>query len=51
MRYFDIIRYGKAYANDAFNENDNFSYEIHKVFPIPQSEIETNKNITQNFGY
>lgn len=51
MRYFDIIRYGKDYANNAFQENDNFNYEIHKVFPIPQSEIETNKNITQNFGY
>jgi hypothetical protein len=51
MRYFDIIRYGKSYANNAFIENDNFNYEIHKVFPIPQSEIETNKNITQNFGY
>ena len=51
MRYFDIIRYGKEYAESAFIDKDNFIYEIHKVFPIPQSEIETNKNITQNFGY
>ncbi|MBC8319375.1 MAG: RagB/SusD family nutrient uptake outer membrane protein [Bacteroidetes bacterium] len=51
IRYFDIIRYGKQYAESAFVDKDNFIYEIHKVFPIPQSEIETNKNITQNFGY
>ena len=51
MRYFDIIRYGKEYAESAFIDKDNFIYEIHKVFPIPQSEIETNKNITQNYGY
>ena len=51
MRYFDIIRYGKQYAESAFIDKDNFIYEIHKVFPIPQSEIETNKNITQNYGY
>ena len=51
MRYFDIIRYGKEYAESAFIDKDNFVYEIHKVFPIPQSEIETNKNITQNYGY
>ena len=51
MRYFDVIRYGKEYAESVFAEKDNFVYEIHKVFPIPQSEMETNKNITQNFGY
>lgn len=51
MRYFDVIRYGKEYAENVFLDKDNFVYEIHKVFPIPQSEMETNKNITQNFGY
>ena len=51
MRYFDIIRYGKEYANSAFIDKDNFIYEIHRIFPIPQSEIETNRNIDQNFGY
>lgn len=51
MRYFDIIRYGKEYADQAFINKNNFVYEIHKVFPIPQSEIETNKNIIQNYGY
>lgn len=51
MRYFDVIRYGKEYAESVFVEKDNFVYEIHKVFPIPQSEMETNKNMIQNFGY
>ncbi len=51
VRYFDIIRYGKEYADRAFIDNDNFNYEVHKVYPIPQSEIETNENITQNNGY
>ncbi|OYT17443.1 MAG: RagB/SusD family nutrient uptake outer membrane protein [Bacteroidetes bacterium 4572_77] len=51
MRYFDVIRYGKEYAESVFVGKDNFIYEIHKVLPIPQSEMETNKNITQNFGY
>ncbi|MDA3906742.1 MAG: RagB/SusD family nutrient uptake outer membrane protein [Bacteroidales bacterium] len=51
LRYFDIIRYGKEYADRAFIDENNFIYETHKVFPIPQSEIETNNNITQNNGY
>ncbi len=51
MRYYDIIRYGREYAESAFSDKDNFDYDVHKVFPIPQSEIETNKNIKQNFGY
>lgn len=51
MRYFDIIRYGKEYADHAFGNKRNFNYDINKVFPIPQSEIETNSNIKQNFGY
>jgi len=51
MRYFDVIRYGKEYADKAFANKPNFNYDINKVFPIPQSEIATNKNIKQNFGY
>lgn len=51
QRYFDIIRYGSQYANEALSDKPNFNYEIHKVFPIPQSELETNANIIQNFGY
>lgn len=50
-RYFDIIRYGETYANNVFSDKQNFSYPIHRVFPIPQSELETNSNVTQNYGY
>ncbi|HPE57647.1 MAG: RagB/SusD family nutrient uptake outer membrane protein [Bacteroidia bacterium] len=51
QRYFDIMRYGQEYANAALGDRENFNYMIHKVFPIPQSELETNGNITQNYGY
>ena len=51
MRYFDVIRYGQQYADNALIDKSNFVYDIHKVFPIPQSELSTNSNITQNAGY
>ena len=41
-RYFDIIRYGEAYANTALEDNDNFDYDTHKFFPIPQNEVDIN---------
>jgi hypothetical protein len=41
-RYFDIIRYGPAYANQAFQDKPNFNYETNKFMPIPQSELDTN---------
>lgn len=42
QRYFDIIRYGSNYANQAFSDKPNFNYEINKFMPIPQSELDTN---------
>jgi hypothetical protein len=45
-RYFDVIRYGESYANNAFKDKDNFSYQENKKFPIPQSELDTNNEIT-----
>lgn len=51
QRYFDIIRYGETYANNAFEDMDNFNYNIHQMFPIPLSEMETNSEIVQNYGY
>ena len=51
QRYFDIIRYGEAYANNAFSDKSNFIYSTHQVFPIPQSEMETNLKMVQNDGY
>ncbi len=51
QRYFDLMRYGREYATEALGDQSNFNYDIHQVFPIPQSELETNANITQNYGY
>jgi tetratricopeptide (TPR) repeat protein len=51
QRYWDIIRYGETYANNALRNKPNFIYSTHQVFPIPQSEMETNLSITQNDGY
>jgi hypothetical protein len=42
QRYFDIIRYGESYANQVFSEFENFNYEQHKFFPIPQTEVDIN---------
>jgi len=41
-RYFDIIRYGPEYANQAFQDKPNFNYETNKFMPIPQRELDTN---------
>ena len=51
QRYFDIIRYGEAYANNAFSDKPSFIYNTHQAFPIPQSEMETNLVLVQNDGY
>jgi hypothetical protein len=51
LRYFDVIRYGEAYANQALIDKPNFVYTTHQVFPIPQSEMETNLSLDQNDGY
>jgi hypothetical protein len=42
QRYFDIIRYGEAYANEIFADYENFDYNTHKFFPIPQNEQDIN---------
>jgi len=42
QRYFDIIRYGESYANNALKDQENFNYETHRFFPIPQNEIDIN---------
>lgn len=43
-RYYDLMRYGKQYAEQAL-QNTGFNYENNRYFPIPQSEIDTNTNI------
>lgn len=44
-RYFDIIRYGNAYAENALKDIPNFNYDNDKYFPIPQSERDTNHKL------
>jgi hypothetical protein len=41
-RFYDIIRYGSAYATNAMKDIPNFNYANNKFFPIPQSERQTN---------
>ncbi len=42
-RFFDLIRYGSAYATNALKDTPNFNFANNKFFPIPQSERSTNK--------
>jgi hypothetical protein len=45
-RFFDVIRYGSAYANAALKPDaPNFDYNTNKWFPIPQSERDANPNL------
>jgi len=41
-RFYDIIRYGSAYATNALKDAPNFSFDKNKFFPIPNSEVSTN---------
>jgi len=43
-RYYDIMRYGKAYAEQAL-AGTNFTYEKNRYFPLPQSELDTNSKL------
>ncbi|WP_420146663.1 RagB/SusD family nutrient uptake outer membrane protein [Spirosoma sp.] len=42
-RFFDLMRWGKAYAEAALRDKTNFKYDTNRFFPIPQSERDTNK--------
>lgn len=42
-RFFDLIRWGEAYAKQALQDKPNFNYAINAHFPIPQSERDRNK--------
>ncbi|BDD01969.1 RagB/SusD family nutrient uptake outer membrane protein [Persicobacter psychrovividus] len=44
QRYFDLMRYGKDYAEKALGENQ-FNFEKDRYMPIPQSERDFNNNI------
>ncbi|WPU97020.1 RagB/SusD family nutrient uptake outer membrane protein [Mucilaginibacter sabulilitoris] len=41
-RFFDIIRYGSAYAASVLNNKPNFNFTANQFFPIPESERQTN---------
>lgn len=43
QRFFDIMRYGSAYATATLNDVPNFNYDANRFFPIPQSERDANK--------
>ena len=45
MRFFDVMRYGSAYATNALKDVPNFDYNKDRFFPIPQSERDTNKKL------
>ncbi|MGG7663288.1 RagB/SusD family nutrient uptake outer membrane protein [Dyadobacter sp. BHUBP1] len=50
QRYFDLIRWGKDYATSVLYDQGktNFQYDKHKLFPIPQVEIDLNPLLIQN---
>jgi hypothetical protein len=44
-RFFDVIRYGSAYATAALSPGTNFNYTTNRFYPIPQSERDANPNL------
>jgi hypothetical protein len=44
-RFFDVIRYGSAYATAALAPGTNFNYTTNKWYPLPQSERDANPNL------
>ncbi|MBN2347804.1 MAG: RagB/SusD family nutrient uptake outer membrane protein [Bacteroidales bacterium] len=50
-RYFDIMRYGEAYANNVFGDVEHFNYQENRYLPYPQRELDTNyelRNYSRN---
>ncbi len=43
-RFFDLMRYGKIYAEEKLSET-SFVFDQHRYFPIPQNEVDINTNI------
>jgi hypothetical protein len=44
-RFFDVIRYGSAYATSALSPGTNFNFTTNQFYPIPQSERDANPNL------
>lgn len=55
FRYHDLVRTGRDIpstdANDGYTHGEIPYGNFHLAFPIPQGEMESNKNIKQNEGY
>jgi hypothetical protein len=47
-RWFDIIRYGAEYAEDALSDRSSFEYTKNRFWPIPQAELDLNPNMAGN---
>jgi hypothetical protein len=49
-RFFDLIRWGNQYATPLLTAQGkvNFQYEKHKLFPVPQIEMDLNPLLVQN---
>jgi hypothetical protein len=46
QRFFDVVRYGKTYAEAALKPGaPAFNYDSNKWFPLPQSERDANPNL------
>lgn len=46
QRFFDVVRYGKTYAEAALKPGaPAFNYDNNKWFPLPQSERDANPNL------
>ncbi len=43
-RFFDLMRYGKTYAESKLS-GTSFNYDEHRYFKIPQNELDINLNI------
>jgi hypothetical protein len=48
-KWFDLVRTGRLI--EVMTANGKNVQEKHKLFPIPQREIDVNENMTQNPGY
>jgi hypothetical protein len=49
QRWFDLIRTGRYLA--VMTSKGYATKEFHKLYPVPQREIDLNSSITQNAGY
>ena len=48
-KWFDLVRTGRLI--EVMTANGKNVEEKHKLFPIPQRELDVNENMVQNFGY